>query len=248
MISIIMPAYNSFEYMKYSVASVLAQSYTDFELIIVDDFSDVDLKKLIFDFFFDARIKVYRNTQNIGVAGSRNRGIRNASGEFLAFLHSDDIWHKNKLELHHSFLTKSNAYISHTSYTFIDERGRDLNGISTAKDYSSVVDYLKTTGIGLSTVLVDRKFFSNIFFPESAEREDFELWIKLLNDGYAIIALDIPLVKYRVRKQQISGNKFKMAFKMAVFYSTIDYLPAHFRIWCYVCYVFNAFYKRIIGS
>ena len=122
LVSIIMPYFNKKKYVRYSVLSVLNQTFKNFELIIVyDNKTNNELKFINKIKKLDKRIKVIKNKANIGAGLSRNVGIDHAKGVYLAFLDADDLWHKNKLFEQIKFMRKKNIEISHTSYEIIDD-------------------------------------------------------------------------------------------------------------------------------
>ena len=117
LVSIIMPSYNTAQYIADSIASVRAQTYQDWELIIVDDCSTDHTDEIVASFLEDARIRYLKNESNSGAAVSRNRALREAKGKWIAFLDSDDLWHPEKLEKQIAFM-KTNGY--HFTYTDYD--------------------------------------------------------------------------------------------------------------------------------
>ena len=128
MISIITPNYNCGDYISETIESVLLQTYSNWELIIVDDCSSDDSYKIALDYAKkDSRIKVIRNETNLGTAISRNKALDIAKGDYIAFLDSDDLWEKDKLELQLNFMQENNCDFSFSQYDLIDEKGLSLN-------------------------------------------------------------------------------------------------------------------------
>ena len=126
LVSIIMPSYNTAEFIGLSIESVLSQTYTNWELIIVDDCSTDDTEKIV-NTFKDNRIKFSRNKKNLGAALTRNKALREAKGIWIAFLDSDDIWLPKKLEHQIAFMKKNGYALSFTDYEKIDEKSKPLN-------------------------------------------------------------------------------------------------------------------------
>ena len=120
-VSIITPVYNSEKYLKDTIESVLNQTYTNFELILINDKSK-DSSIDICNSYKDDRIKIIDLPENVGVCMARNIGIKSASGRYIAFLDSDDVWDSKKLEKQISFMKKINAGISCTEYERVDEK------------------------------------------------------------------------------------------------------------------------------
>ena len=126
LVSIIMPSWNTGEFIAESIQSVLNQTYTNWELIIIDDCSSDDTDQII-ESFNDERIKYLKNEKNCGAALTRNRGLREARGEWIAFLDSDDLWMPEKLEHQIDFMKKNGYSLSFTEYEKIDEDSKPLN-------------------------------------------------------------------------------------------------------------------------
>ena len=106
-VSIIMPCYNSEEFISDSIESVINQEYKNWELIIVDDFSKDNSYEKIRPYLDDSRVRCIRNAKNFGGAVSRNIAIKQSEGRYIAFLDSDDLWHKNKLNAHIKFMIEN---------------------------------------------------------------------------------------------------------------------------------------------
>lgn len=128
LVSIIMPSYNTGKYIKESIDSVLAQTYSNWELLIVDDCSTDDTDNVVSPFLIDSRIKYLKNEQNSGAAVSRNKALREAKGKWIAFLDSDDLWDSSKLTKQIHFMEKNSYHFSYTKYAEIDVNGQE-NGI-----------------------------------------------------------------------------------------------------------------------
>jgi glycosyltransferase involved in cell wall biosynthesis len=131
LVSIIMPSYGTAYFIAESIESVQAQSYTNWELIIVDDCSKDNTDEVVKPFLSDQRIRYLKNEKNSGAAVSRNRALREAKGRWIAFLDSDDLWMPDKLEKQISFMEKNNYHFSYTNYAEIDVDGK-RNGITVA--------------------------------------------------------------------------------------------------------------------
>ena len=205
LVSIIMPYFKNKKYVKYSVLSVLNQTFQNFELIIIYDNHTADELKFINKIKkLDKRIKVIRNKSNIGAGLSRNVGIKFSTGTYLAFLDADDLWKKNKLEEQLNFMKKKNIKISHTSYEIIDENC-DIKGVRKAKlmNFSKLV---KSCDIGLSTVMIKKSLIKNLLFPNLKTKEDFVLWLKITKNGKIIQALNKNLTQWRKSNASLSSS------------------------------------------
>ena len=207
-LSIIVTTYNRKIFLGEAIFSILNQSFKDFELIIVDNFSNYDFFSFI-NSFKDSRIKAFQNHNNGIISVNRNYGISKASGRFLAFCDDDDIWKENKLS-EQMALTKKIRYqnqllVLHTNTILF---GNDLIETRTKKrNIKNLNDFLFYNDITLSTVLLTNSQL--IHFNESTiyvSSEDYNLWIELLLSGYIFELIDSPLVYYRVDNNSVSRH------------------------------------------
>jgi len=218
-ISIVMPVYNAREYIKETIASVINQTYLKWELIIVDDASTDDTVKLIeSDIAIDPRIKLVKLETNFGApAGPRNRGIKTAVYDWIAFIDSDDLWHQEKLEQQVLAISKTEAqFISTQMIRFRSQKEFDSKKTLIKKPHLKKISYLRQLiryGTPTSSVLVKKSIVTDFPFEEDIAwraREDIDCWLRIHRAiGYSI-KLDFPLVGYRVVDGQISGNKIEM--------------------------------------
>ncbi len=247
-VSVIMPAYNCEKFLKHAVHSVQAQTYSDWELIIIDDASRddtfVEAQKLAAT---DERIKVYSLEQNKGVSFCRNFAIAQAQGRYLAFLDSDDLWSKDKLTRQIAFMQSKNVALSHTSYAFMNEKGFVMkNGKVNVDEEVDLQKYMKTTQIGMSSVIIDRNQIGKVQFPEDRQLcEDARVWMAYLRQGKKFCGLNEVLTLYRVRGSQLSGNKMKMAENTLKRYWHEKNLPAYKRLYYFLNYACNGIQKRL---
>lgn len=205
LVSIIMPYFKNKKYVKYSVLSVLNQTFKNFELIIVYDNKTSDELKFINKIKkLDKRIKVIKNKSNIGAGLSRNVGIDQSKGVYLAFLDADDLWHKNKLFTQIKFMRKKNIEISHTSYEIIDD-DLVIRGTRQAKpmNYKKLI---KSCDIGLSTVIIKKSLIKNLRFPNLKTKEDYVLWLEIAKNGKIIHALNTKLTQWRKSNNSLSSS------------------------------------------
>ena len=200
-----MPYFKKKKYVKYSVLSVLNQTFKNFELIIVYDNETSDELKFINKIKkLDKRIKVIKNKSNIGAGLSRNVGIDHSKGAYLAFLDADDLWHKNKLFAQIKFMRKKNIEISHTSYEIIDD-DLAIRGTRQAKlmNYKKLI---KSCDIGLSTVIIKKSLIKNLRFPNLKTKEDYVLWLEIAKKGKIIHALNTKLTQWRKSNNSLSSS------------------------------------------
>lgn len=211
LVSIITPAYNSEKYIEECIKSVLDQTYNNWELIIVNDFSidkTYEVAKKYAD--NDSRIKVINNSKNEGVSYSRNTAIQQSRGQYLAFLDSDDSWKSEKLEIQVNFMRENNYSFTFTSYEIMSNEGIMTGKVFKAPPKIEYNDYLKNTIIGCLTVILDRNRIGEIKV-EHGNLEDVLTWMKLLKMNQAAFGINFNLANYRLSTNSVSRNKIKNA-------------------------------------
>ena len=210
LVSVVMPNYNGAEFIAESVRSVLAQTYTDWELIVVDDRS-TDASFEVLAQFDDARIKVIVAEQNGGAARARNLAIQAAKGRWIAFLDSDDLWKPDKLARQLAFMTERNAVLSCTHYDVINAEGALVTTFEPSKDAYTYRDILGHCSIGCLTAMYDADALGKVEMPVAAvKNEDFACWLSILRQGHTAACLHVSLAAYRVHTGSVSSNKLRM--------------------------------------
>ena len=230
LISIIVPYYKKKKYILKTINSILNQSYNNFEIIIVyDDENLSDLGYLEELFKSKKKIRILKNSQTIGAGFSRNRGIENAKGEFIAFIDADDTWKKFKLENQINFMKEKNLEFTHTSYEIIDENDKVL-GKRISRNFEKVNDLIRSCDIGLSTVILKKRIFdSETKFPNLKTKEDFVLWLKILQKSIFIGSLNETLTSWRKLDNSLSSSatqKIKDAFKVYNYYMKFNFIKS----------------------
>ena len=209
LVSIIMPYYKKELYVSESVQSILNQSYTNFELILVND--DTENKNFINKISnFDQRIRLIHNDKNLGAGLSRNKAIVLSKGEYIAFCDSDDLWKKNKLELQLNFMKKFNLNFSFTSYDIIDENNKFIK-IRKAPNFVDFKKLRNSCDIGLSTIIAKKNIFkgNKYQFSNLKTKEDYILWLKFAQDGIEMKGFDQNLSSWRKTKNSLSSSIFQ---------------------------------------
>ncbi|SFR49320.1 glycosyltransferase family 2 protein [Thiomicrospira sp. ALE5] len=210
-VSIITPSHNSVQFISVTIQSVLDQSFSDWELIIVDDCSTDNSVEVIQSFVEqDSRIKLIRLSENSGAAVARNTAIEAAQGRYIAFLDSDDLWLPDKLEKQLAFMQANDYPFSYAAYDKIDENGQVFGHIG-VPDRVCYSDLLKTCSIGCLTAIYDTQYFGKVSMPLIRKRQDLGLWLKLLKKTDYAYGLNQTLAQYRVRTDSISANKANAA-------------------------------------
>ena len=244
LVSVIMPAYNAEEYISEAVQSVMAQTYTNWELLILDDCSTdstADKARCFSD--LDPRITLYSNPKNIGVALTRNKKKKHAKGSWVALLDSDDIWHKDKLEKQLVAAENTGADIVYCSYSLMDKNGEHLSDFI-VPERTSYDDMLRKTVIGCSTVFMRSPILIHHHFSTEHYHEDYVLWLELLKSGYIAAASTDVLVDYRIVDGSRSNDKLKSARNRWLIYREIEKLSLGKSVRVFAAYAFNGFIKH----
>lgn len=179
LVSIVMPSYNTGKYISESINSVFAQTYTNWELIIVDDCSTDETDEVIKEFLSDARIKYLKNEKNSGAAVSRNRALREAQGKWVAFLDSDDTWEPEKLKKQISFMQENGYKFTCTDYR-IQLNGEWLPYVYFSPDVINKRRMKNYCYFSTITVMYDREYVGLIQIEPVAKNNDYALWLKII--------------------------------------------------------------------
>jgi glycosyltransferase involved in cell wall biosynthesis len=211
LVSVITPTYNAEAFISETIDSVRAQSYQNWEMIIVDDASSDQTTDILKAYAAkDARIKVHALQTNSGAAIARNTAIEKASGSYIAFLDADDLWKPEKLSRQIAFMQKNNIDVSFSSYELMDEQGKSLGKMIKALPNVDFAKMLKSNYVGNLTGIYNAAKLGKVFMPNIRKRQDWALWLTLIKKvGYAY-SLEEPLAKYRVRQNSISSNKLNL--------------------------------------
>lgn len=246
LVSIITPSYNSSYYIESCIQSVINQTYTNWEMLIVDDCStDDSYIKMQSMAFKDSRIKFFQNTQNIGAAKTRNVALKKANGKYIAFLDADDIWSKDKLHKQIKFMLMNSIAFSYTSYEMIADNSPCVPKVIKAPKKMHYDSYLKNTIIGCLTVVLDREEIGDFEMPNIRSSHDMALWLSIMKRGYDAFGLDINLAQYRIVPDSNTSSKLKAAKDVWRVYRNIEGLDFFYSLWCFLNYTINAFKKRI---
>ena len=207
----ITPVFNSISYLAETIRSVEAQSWQDFEHLLVDDGSTDGSIEMIKDYVArDKRAKLIVLEKNGGVSAARNEGIRQASGQYISFLDSDDWWEDNKLESQHQLIAASGAKFVYASYHHRLENGNYVKTIM-CPSATNFEQMLRGSVVGCLTVAIHRdviqaKRFKNVF------HEDYLFWLEILRDHHLTArGVTQPLANYRLRPNSRSANKREAA-------------------------------------
>ena len=244
LVSIIMPSWNTGKYIAESIQSVLAQTYTNWELIIVDDCSTDNTDEVIAN-FCDKRIRYLKNTQNSGAALTRNRALREANGEWIAFLDSDDIWLSEKLENQIEFMTRNNYVFSYHDFEKIDEAGRSLGVTVTGPEIVTRSMMYNYGYPGCLTFMYNAKVMGLVQIKDIKKNNDYAILLKLCKKADCYL-LKENLARYRIRKKSVSHDKFIKKLKSHYdLFHVCDEQPVLFAIWYACCNMFYGVLKKL---
>lgn len=247
LVSVIIPVYNAEKFIGRTLDSVLAQTYKEYEVILVDDRSTDKSAQIIAKYAAEhLEIKYHLQEKNMGAAVARNTALELARGRFVAFLDSDDEWYPSKLEAQMNLLRNKNVYFTYTAIEMIDEND---SIVKHKREVKEEIDYrflLRNTMIATSTVLIDREKMGDFRMPLRRGGQDYATWLQLLRTGEKAYGINEALVKYRQTTNSLSSNKFKsikQVWEIQTQNEHINKIAVCFNIFCFA---FNAFKKYFL--
>ena len=247
MVSIITPCYNSADYIADTIKSVIAQTYQDWEMIIVDDCSTDNSLDIIEDYAkYDSRIKVLRTEKSSGSpVAPRNLAIQKASGRYIAFLDSDDIWLPTKIESQLDvFKRHDDAAVVFSYYEKVNEAGERSGRIIRSADKVTYRQLLKGNVIGCLTGIYDTDKVGKIVL-EHQGHEDYIMWLSILRKGFSARNTNDVQALYRVRSNSVSANKLKALTWQWHIYRDSEKLGVVSSAYYFIFYAIKAFVKSI---
>lgn len=243
-VSVITPAYNAAGLIRLAVGSLQAQTFQDWEMIIVDDCSTDNTGQVVEELAgLDNRIRLVRHSSNSGPAAARNTALAVAGGRYVAFLDSDDLWLPRKLELQVAFMTGEGAALSHTAYRRFQSDPARAGPVIAARAHFDYRTLLKNSGMACLTVMIDRERTGPFTMPV-VRHEDYALWLSLLRRGLESRGLNLDLARYRVSESSVSSNKLRSAKWVWDIYRNNERLNIPYATWCLAHYATNALLKR----
>lgn len=246
LVSIVVPVYNAERFIKETIQYIKAQTYENWELILVDDCSSDKSCAIIESMQSgDDRIRLIRQEINSGAARCRNSGVGCARGRYLCFLDADDIWEENKLERELEFIGDGKGFVF-TGYEFADENGQGLGKVVHVPEKITYKEALKNTTIFTSTVMIDRSIIADedILMPCIAS-EDTATWWNILKKYGRGFGLDECLVRYRRSAGTLSSNKLTAIKRIWNLYRSHEGLSVVKSLYCMVFWAFRAVFRRI---
>lgn len=246
LVSIIMPSYNAARFIGESINSVLLQTYSNWELLIVDDCSKDNSVEVVRKFAnIDKRVVLFSLEKNVGAAAARNVAIEHAQGQYIAFLDSDDVWDEYKLEKQLAFMKQYSYAFTFSNYYVMEENGKKTENIVKVPSSLSYHQYLRNTIIGCLTVIIDRQQTGDFKMPLIKSSHDMALWLLIMKRGFKAYGLKDVLAGYRLVSTSNTARKWKAAKDVWKVYREIEGLSVLYAAYCFCGYAINAVLKRI---
>ena len=248
-ISIVVPVYNAEKYIEQTVDMVMKQTFTDWELILVEDCSkdnSAEVLRSLESGLQDARIRVIYKEKNEGAAKARNTGIDAATGKYLAFLDADDIWMENKLSDELAFMQKKQAAFVFTAYEFGDENAVGTGKIVKVPEILTYKKALSRTIIFTSTTMFDVSVLGkDLVKMPAVPSEDTATWWRILRSGYVAYGYPEVTTIYRRPPQSLSSNKGTAIYRIWYLYREVEKLPVIASMFYFVGWAFRATLRRL---
>jgi len=213
-ISIIIPYHKKKIYFQDTINSIIKQTYTNYELVVIyDDQDKSELKyvRSVLNNIKGKKIKLIVNKKNIGVGPSRNKAIKSAKGNYIAFCDADDKWKINKLDYQLKFMKKNNLQFCHSSYDIINKFSNKI-GEFQVKPILIYNDLIQSCDIGLSSVMISKKLMKNYFFSKLKTKEDYLLWIKIIKSIKRFRGIRKKLISWRYLDKSLSSSNKQKVF------------------------------------
>ncbi len=249
MVSIVVPVYHAEQYIKDTMDSVRAQTYEDWELLLVVDGQDDPTISVIEEYVQNAqetRIHLLIQENNKGAALARNRGVKEAKGRYIAYLDADDLWKKDKLEKELAFMEEKQAAFVFTGYEFADEKAVGTGIVVRVPERLVYKKALKNTTIFTSTVMFDtQRIDKDMLEMPNMRSEDTALWWKVLRSGYDAYGLDENLVYYRRPAKSLSSNKLVAVKRIWNLYRKAEKLSVPYSCYNFCFWAVTAVLRRV---
>ena len=231
LVSVIIPYYKKINQISKTLNSVLAQTFQDFEIILIYDDNNIDdLVYIKESFSKNSKIKIVQNKKNYGAGMSRNIGIKHSSGSIIAFLDADDIWYSDKLEKQVKFMRENKYDFSFTNYLKKISNKKSIH-VQSKKRKILYKDLLHDNEIGLSTVMLNKNIIKNELFPSLKTKEDYVAWLKLSKENYIAYNLNEFLSEWNFSANSLSSNliqKVMDGFRVYYIYLNFNFLKSLF--------------------
>lgn len=241
--SVVTPMYNAGPYIAATIESALGQTYSNLEVLAVDDCSKDDTREIVAHLSArDPRVRLLPHERNAGPAAARNTALASARGRYIAFLDADDLWMPAKVEAQLNLLRDTDAGMSYTSYRRISALGELISPLIPVPPVMDYRSSCRNTAMMTSTVIVDIER-TGPFRMKPLYYDDYACWLELLGRGVIARAVQEDMMRYRVLPRSVSRNKVRSAAKVWEVYRTAEHLPLTRALWCFSGYAWNAVKK-----
>lgn len=247
LVSVITPVYNAERFIGEQIESVLAQTYSPIELVLVDDCSKDGSAEIIKEYCKRYPNIVYHlQEKNMGAGAARNKALELAKGRYVAFLDSDDVWYPDKITQQMALMQETGAQVSYTAIEMIDENGKLIKPKRNIKETCDYNYLLHNTILATSAVMVDREKAGDFRLHLRRGGQDYATWLKLLRGGTVARGINQALVKYRVLSNSLSSNKFKSIKQVWEIQTQDEKISKPIAAFHVICFAFNALKKYLI--
>lgn len=245
-VSVIMPLHNAEKYISEAINSVIAQTYNDWELIVVDDCSTDSSAAIVGDMAkHEPRITLLHTSQPSGSPTlPRNIALKQARGRFIAFLDSDDIWMPEKLEEQLQLFEHDDVKIVFSYYRKMDNNGSLHNSIIHSPESINYHQLLRGNVIGNLTGIYDTKKAGKHFF-QNIGHEDYVFWLHILREGGVAVNTKKIHAAYRLTDDSVSRNKIRVLAWQWHIYRNIEHLSFLYASYCFICYAVKGIIKAV---
>lgn len=249
MISIVVPVYNAAKYIEKTIEMVWKQTYSDWELLLVDDGSkdkSCEVIEALLEQQPDPRIRLIKKGRNEGAARARNTGLEAAKGRYIAFLDADDVWLPEKLSKELAFMEREGAGFVFTAYEFGNEKAEGTGKVVQVPDCLTYRQALSRTVIFTTTVLLDtEKIPKKLMQMPEVKSEDSATWWQILRAGYVARGLNEVLAVYRRPAKSLSSNKLEAIKRIWYLYRKVEKLSLWTSLVCFAGWAYRATVRRI---
>jgi glycosyltransferase involved in cell wall biosynthesis len=235
-VSIVMPAFHSERFIEAAIASVCVQSFTDWELLVVDDDSrdgtTPAARQALHAYGKYDQARLFLNPQRLGPAKTRNRAITEARGRWIAFLDSDDLWTPDKLEKQLPLFDDAHTRLACGGFLVIDDQGLATGEQRLPPPRATYTDMLEMNTVGCLTAIYDTERAGKVFMPDIPRRQDYGLWLSLIRPEGSVVGLQSVVGKYRRHAGSISSNKLAVAYWQWILYREQEHLSVPRSLGC----------------
>jgi len=244
LVSVITASYNAEKYIQDTIKSVQAQTYQNWEMLITDDCSTDNTCEMVKNLAKnDSRIKLFQLKQNSGPAVARNNSIKEAKGDYLAFLDADDIWFDFHIQESINFGHQKNTPFVFASYKRSNENLEYVYSDFIVPPKVSYTDILKSNAISCLTAFINIEKLGKKYMPNVRKRQDMGLWLKYLKDCKFAYGIQKPHAIYRMRDNSLSRNKMDLIKHQWRYYRKIEKLNPIKSLYFLICWMYYGYFK-----